>query len=100
MKTLPNSDVSAESKGTLNITVTDGTTNGVAGVKITLTSKKDNTTYESTLSGIAGGCKIENLPYGQYTASITTVPTGYTATSISDITIDQPTQTLNAEVTI
>ena len=96
---LPEYISSAESKGTLNITIKDNEDNGVAGVKIKLTSKKDNTEYESSISGTLGGCKIENLPYGQYTVTLSTIPTNYTQQNIDDITIDESNNTLNVILT-
>ena len=98
--TLTNSDNSTESKGTLNITIQNDTGAGVPGAKITLKSKKDNTLYDSSLSGTLGGCKIEDLPYGQYEVSMTTTPTGYNTSTIDDITIDQAVNSLTVEITI
>lgn len=92
---LPEEESSAESKGTLNIRIQDEDSNGISGVKVKITSKKDNSELESTLSGTLGGCKIENVPYGQYTVSLSITPTGYTAGTIDDITIDNENNLLN-----
>lgn len=95
----PETDTSAESKGTLNITIKDNNDDGVSGAKIKLENKSTHTEYESTSSGTLGGCKIENLPYGQYTAIISALPETYIASTIDDITIDQSNNTLTVTVT-
>ena len=60
----------------------------VSGIKMTLTDTTDSTkTFESSNSGGAGGCTVQNVPAGTYSAT-TSGNTGYEDyTHASNITV-------------
>ena len=92
-------DEGGESKATVSVSVKQGT-NGVAGAKILLTNTiNTSSTYESTSSGTAGGCSISEVPYGTYSVTVSTVPSGYTAGTYSNLVVDSATETLDISLT-
>lgn len=89
-----------ESKATVTISALSGGS-GVVGAKVLLTDTSNTSnTYESALTGTAGGATISNVPYGTYTVTVSTTPTDYTTpTGISNLVVDSATETVNITFT-
>lgn len=86
-------------KSTISVSVTDGT-NGISGAKVTLTDSSDSSkTYTSTSSGTAGGCSISNVSAGTYIVTVSTVPTGYTVGTYSNLVVSSETTNLSVILT-
>ncbi len=93
-------DEGGESKATVTISALSGGV-GVAGAKVLLTNTTNtSSTYESALTGTAGGATISNVPYGTYSVTVSTTPTGYsTPTGIANLVVDSATETVNITFT-
>ena len=98
--TLPNPEGNPETS-TISVSVkdTEASPAAVAGVKVTLTNKDDDTiTFTTANTGSSGGATLQNVPYGTYTVSVV-APSGYTALeSYDDFVVDNEAETLDVSV--
>ena len=86
-------DVTFTDKLNANITITDGATLGLNGVKFTLTNKEDNSVvYEVTAAN--GALAIDNAKLGNYSVKATLIPG--TTSSGADIAINAANITYDA----